>query len=281
MEDVIKEIKLQLYERINSPLASTFFVSWCIWNWKFIVILLSEISIYDKLSYINTMLYPGIDNLWAWINLLFGPLLATFFYIYIYPYPAKKVYEYVRNQQKEMKKIRQKIEDEHPMTQAEAKQLREKTLETKYQLEKQFDTEVDRNNKLETEIKFLREKIAKLQAEADQFDSNSNSYSEAKDRFHDAFKLDLKDTKTQETILRILLEIAAANDYVSIDNTASNISFHLGIPKYVIETYIQILLRAGFLLRDENKVQLSSTGKVLHERKDFSQLEDTLDDLNK
>lgn len=36
MNELTKSIKAVLYERIQSPLAGTFLISWLVWNWKII-----------------------------------------------------------------------------------------------------------------------------------------------------------------------------------------------------------------------------------------------------
>ncbi len=48
LEEFSKTVKAQLYERANSPLIGSFLIAWCIWNHRFIMVLLSELSFQEK-----------------------------------------------------------------------------------------------------------------------------------------------------------------------------------------------------------------------------------------
>jgi hypothetical protein len=41
VNEIVKSAKAQLSERIASPLIGSFVISWCLWNYKFLVILFS------------------------------------------------------------------------------------------------------------------------------------------------------------------------------------------------------------------------------------------------
>lgn len=57
LDDVIKTVKAQLYDRVTSPLSGAFIIAWCGWNWKFIVLLISDMPVIQKFSYAETTLY--------------------------------------------------------------------------------------------------------------------------------------------------------------------------------------------------------------------------------
>lgn len=67
-------------------------------------------------------------------NGLLMPLLITLAYIFIIPYPAKFVYSFWKNKQKEIQEIKQKIDDETPLTKEQSKKIRQdfKKLESIY-----------------------------------------------------------------------------------------------------------------------------------------------------
>lgn len=115
-DDVIKTIKAQLYDRVTSPLFGTFLMSWLGWNWHLPVLFLFDSSthIIDKFGYVSSTLYPD-RSAYLCQGLLY-PLLTTAFFIGIYPWFARPVYGYWRNQQKKQKELQQKIDDETTLT---------------------------------------------------------------------------------------------------------------------------------------------------------------------
>lgn len=158
LDDVVKTVKSQLYDRLNSPLSSTFIIAWCLWNWRFILLLVSDINVLEKFSHVETKIYPSWYELFT--NGIFCPLITTILVIFVYPIPSMYVYEYSRNQQKKLKEIRQKIDDEMPLTKEEAKEIRHRVFETEH--------------KYESERKQREERIKELEMELDQRVSKTN-----------------------------------------------------------------------------------------------------------
>ena len=122
MEDLIKSIKAHLYDRATSPLIGTFAVSWALWNYRFVVTVFSSMDAHEKFDYISTFLYSSSEA--CLLTGILYPLLTTLAFIFVYPYPARYVYSFVRKRQKELKEIKQQIEDETPLTHAESRKLR-------------------------------------------------------------------------------------------------------------------------------------------------------------
>lgn len=123
MDDLVKSVKAQLYDRVSSPLLASFFISWLAWNHRlFIVLASSEFKVGQKFHYVDNFLYPGVYQVvcqgFLW------PLLSALVILIVYPVPGRWVYEYVRKEQKRLKEIQQRIEDETPITQEEARELR-------------------------------------------------------------------------------------------------------------------------------------------------------------
>lgn len=120
-EDLQKEIKSHLYDRVRSPLTGGFIVSWCIWNWRIIFTLFSDLAYTAKIAELNCL----IDNSGSWhLKLWLFPLITALLYIFVYPYLAKFPYEFSETRKKELKEIKRGIEDETPITQEEANRLR-------------------------------------------------------------------------------------------------------------------------------------------------------------
>ncbi|MCP4491660.1 MAG: hypothetical protein GY820_30795 [Gammaproteobacteria bacterium] len=153
-EDVTKSIKSSLYDRVSSPLFGAFTLSWCIWNYKLLLTLLSSMDVQSKIEHIETVLYPGYKAL-----LLTGfayPLVTSVLFILIYPIPAKFIYKYWHSQQIHLKKIKQDIEDESPLTIEESREIRREILN----LESQYDAELNRRG---AENDRLRELVRDLE----------------------------------------------------------------------------------------------------------------------
>lgn len=177
-EDVTKSIKSSLYDRVSSPLFGAFTLSWGIWNYKLLLALLSSMDVQNKIKYIETILYPDYQTL-----LLIGfayPLVASVLFIFIYPIPARFIYQYWHSQQIHLKTIKQNIEDEIPITIEESRDIRREILN----LESQYDAELNRrsaeNDRLrelvrDTENELLNAKQKNSQKLADKTQNSNDS----------------------------------------------------------------------------------------------------------
>lgn len=143
LKDVQNSIKAKLYDFTYSPFLSSMIISWIIINHKYILIYMASYDLDKKLSLLKqydfTLYTPWFNIPWAfniWLPILFG-----LFYTFIYPQISKKFYEFTLKKNKELKKIKQDIEDITPVTQEEARALREsitQLTENKYELEKKL-----------------------------------------------------------------------------------------------------------------------------------------------
>jgi hypothetical protein len=123
MDDLIKSLKAQLYDRVTSPLLSSFLLAWVAWNHRlFVVLISSDFKGREKFAYVDEILYPHWQQV---VGRGFAlPLLSALFILLIYPIPSRWVYQRVRADQKRLKEIQQKFDDQTPMTIAEARELR-------------------------------------------------------------------------------------------------------------------------------------------------------------
>ncbi len=120
-DDLAKTIKAQLYERATSPLSGAFILSWVAWNYRFVLALISSLSFPDKIAYIDAHIFPTYEE--VFLRGALFPALSAMALIVLYPYPAKFFYEVSRKLQKELKDLQQKIDDEMPMDQEEARRI--------------------------------------------------------------------------------------------------------------------------------------------------------------
>ncbi len=154
LDDLSKSIKAQLYERVSSPLLASFCLSWVAWNYRFVMVIVSSVPFVEKISYIDTHIFPTNQQVLLQGSLY--PLLTALFLIFAYPIPAKYVYEYWRKRQRELKEIQQRIDDETPLSREEAREIRREALKTSLD----YDKEVQSKS---AEIARLKELIEELQ----------------------------------------------------------------------------------------------------------------------
>ncbi len=154
MEDVIKTIKAQLYDRATSPLSGAFIISWCLWNWRVLVILFSDMPVDEKFIYIDTKIFITSSDLI--LNSMVYPLIPTLLIIFLYPWPARFVYEYSRVQQRKLKEIQQKIEDEEPLTKEQAREIKANVTEKESRFENTLNRKDEKIQVLENLNKELQ-----------------------------------------------------------------------------------------------------------------------------
>lgn len=135
MNDLIKTLKAQLYDRAVSPLFASFAISWVAFNHRLIVVMISGMPVEKKFAYIDNVLYPGYQAL---LPTILYPLLSACALIFLYPIPARIVFKHVRSEQKRLKEIQRAIEDETPITQEEASELRASIRKAKREFEDQI-----------------------------------------------------------------------------------------------------------------------------------------------
>lgn len=161
IDELTTTIKAQLYERVNSPLLSSFVLSWCGWNYKFLLVVFSGMSSYEKITFIEMNLFS--DPTAIWMRGILYPLATTLLYIYVYPVPAQSIYRYVKIQQRELKKIQQSIDDESPLSKEQARKIRKEALENQLKYESEIDAKISENSRLKELISDLQQRLDKAE----------------------------------------------------------------------------------------------------------------------
>jgi|WetSurMetagenome_2_1015567.scaffolds.fasta_scaffold43183_3 hypothetical protein len=228
LDDVIKTVKAQLYDRATSPLSGAFILSWCGWNWKFLFLLISDMPVMQKFSYAEATLYPTF-----FASMLTGfiyPLLTTAFIIFIYPIPARFVYGYWRNQQKKQKEIQQKIDDEEPLTKEEARKIRSSALQLEISYEEEREQREARIKELESAVKSIQDKTEKPSLTSSPRRNNkSENIDEANS--HVAEKLQI-------------LQRVAEDKFISRDRFTNGLPTNESIK---VEHFIDVLVKGNYL----------------------------------
>lgn len=130
----------------------------------------------EKITYIDTHIFPTCTQV-ALQGTIF-PLLSALFIIFIYPIPAKYVYQYWRKQQRDLKEIQQKIDDETPLSKEDARRIRREALKASIE----FDKEIENKS---TEISRLKDIINELERSNTVTTSKDNSLSEKQTELSD------------------------------------------------------------------------------------------------
>ncbi|MFB2653443.1 hypothetical protein [Shewanella seohaensis] len=116
-DQVSNTIKSVLNDRVSNPLTGSFLFSWCIWNYKILIILLSSMTPYEKNNAIDIYIGTSIpflewnETLEYWLtNGIVFPLLSALAYIYLYPRFSIKVYKHWLNDNKKLKELKTEVE---------------------------------------------------------------------------------------------------------------------------------------------------------------------------
>lgn len=170
LEETNRSVLDYLRDRTTSPLLGAFLISWAIWNYKCVLALLSYIPLEEKIAFIEGTLYT--EWLLNVIYLFLGPLTTSVLFLFLYPYPAAKVFEFWRKKQKELRDIKQQIEEESLLTLEESKRIRRQVIEIQSDYEEQL-------RKNQQEIENLKEALTESQEDMEKAYEEMNSVKSA------------------------------------------------------------------------------------------------------
>jgi hypothetical protein len=156
-KEIVESFKDQINERLSSPLTGSFAIAWLIWNYKFIVILMSANTVTKTFELIHKICFPDLSSLI--LNGFLYPFLSTCIYIFLVPYPSRIAYAFTRNCQKVLTGIRQQIDDETPLTKEEAKKLRKELRAKEREVEQELNDKNAEIDRLKAEIEELKNSL--------------------------------------------------------------------------------------------------------------------------
>jgi hypothetical protein len=181
VEDIIKSIKAYLYDRSVSPLFGAFILSWCVWNYKFLLVIFSTQEVASKFELIDA-LYKSISISFEYfsfdvsprlVNGLILPVITTYGFLYYYPRLAKPVYEYSLKRQQELNSIKKQNSEERLLSVSESRELNKKLA----MLESEYDQEL---KEASDRIKALTEAISNFEKRAPIKDESSIVFTDDK-----------------------------------------------------------------------------------------------------
>lgn len=166
MDEVIKSIKAFLYDRAVSPLFGAYIAAWSVWNYRVFVTLLDGDSRFSEKmaffdAYFGAIPYQFNGHyyylLGSIVHGILCPAALTFVYLYFYPWLAKPVYIHSLAKQKELKEIKQDVENARLLTVDESRNLQKEIEQLRYKADEDAQ-------RLRTRISSLTETINNLES---------------------------------------------------------------------------------------------------------------------
>jgi hypothetical protein len=151
MNEYLISIKAYLYDRAVSPFFGAFVFSWISWNYKFLMIVFSDINVHEKINYISNNIYPYFNE-WLRVGVVL-PFISAMAFVFLYPVIAIPTFLYARKAQKILHDLKQKIDGEKLLSKNESREL--KKILFSHQI--QFQEEID---KKDNEIELLKKMLA-------------------------------------------------------------------------------------------------------------------------
>lgn len=254
MEDFFKSIKAYLYDRSVSPLMGSFAISWLLWNYKVVMIVLSSEKIENKFLMIDSIYQESnlcilkMSVSGVFLDGLLAPILMSIFYIFCYPYIAIPVYEFSLKKRKRLRDVKNKVEDLQLLTLEESRRLYREmaTLE----------------NKHETEISSYRGRVDALNREIKKLTSshkeNRETNSSETTNVKNFERLDV----TAEKILSLFSGLKDGHGWTAA-SIEENIDIHIDKIRFNLDSLVErdFIFKNGTIDDDEIFYQLGPDGR--------------------
>ncbi|MFA0055373.1 hypothetical protein [Vibrio echinoideorum] len=157
LADAMTSIKAYLYERAASPLLGSLIVSWCAWNYKFLLLWVSGMKFPEKLRYVHVLYSSDYE---IYLQGIVFPFLTSMVYLFLFTYPAEWVYRFSLDRQKVLNDLKNDKQENELLTVEQSKAVRNQLSDT----ERQFDEQLERKDRAievrDREIEELRNQLA-------------------------------------------------------------------------------------------------------------------------
>lgn len=163
MEDAIKSIKAYLYERHSNPLTGAYLIIWCIWNFRFLLIILVSDPINAKFSNIENYLFqPSYffphSLFWGPIWVYIMPLVLALLYLLALPPLSLRIYEKILEHRKTLNQTKQEIENKTLLTKEESIKMRREI----YKISEEYEEQLKKKDEQIFHLKNSLEELSKL-----------------------------------------------------------------------------------------------------------------------
>lgn len=181
--DLLKSVRFEMFERLSSPLFTTFLISWLLINYKIIFIFFGNSNLVVKLHILDNQFQHGYfcSNLFSdnfclsietipiinyfvsnsFLDNLIMPALLTSIFIFLYPILSTPVYKLWRNNRNELIKVKMKADGEEPVSNERADQLLKRIIDA----ESNNQELITKNSELRISINEKNQNIDSLESE--------------------------------------------------------------------------------------------------------------------
>lgn len=180
IKDLWNAIRLYIEDRLSSPLLTGFVFAWSIINYRFFLILFSNERFIEKIALIEKYVFPS-DEIKLYKGVLY-PLAAALIYVLIYPFVDRYIFRAWRWHQHKLIQIRQRIDEERPLSEKDRTQLLSRIYEAErkqgeetQQLDTTIESQLVRIKELEGQIESQRVSIKELEGQASAFAQNKTT----------------------------------------------------------------------------------------------------------
>lgn len=165
VKDITDSLKAKLYDFAYTPFMSSFVISWILLNHKYLLIYFGNEKLEKKLNLLHG--YPAeIANQFVY------PFSIALIYVFIYPWFGLIFYNITLYYNKESKKIKQKQEDQTPVTQEEANKIREEIEKLLKERDIYNKDQLEMREKFNNKIFGFEEIIRTNKLEKDEYDKD-------------------------------------------------------------------------------------------------------------
>ncbi|MGH8492482.1 MAG: hypothetical protein ACRERR_05180 [Moraxellaceae bacterium] len=182
MTDLWEATKEHVKARFENPLLGAFALSWLIWNYKLIIIIVGKMDPTNKIDYIASQLYA--TNLQK-IGCVAAPLVFSLFYLLIYPELDRWLSVQVEQRRIKKSQALERVQHGRLLTATESKELQGKMIELeieKQRLVKEAQDEAHRISRALTLVTSdhirVKDDLIKLQGESEKDYKKQFSWSE-------------------------------------------------------------------------------------------------------
>ena len=130
VKEFSKSMKAKMYDFTYTPFMSSMVIAWIVLNHKYLLIYMSSYDLDKKLKLLENYdfsLHTPYNIPYAYN--IFLPIFFGLLYTFLYPIVSKVFYDYTLKKNKELKKLKQKIEEDTPILIDEAIALKKENYD--------------------------------------------------------------------------------------------------------------------------------------------------------
>lgn len=166
--EFLRQVTNYLSDRFLQPLSAALLLSWAVWNYKIIMIVISFDSINVKFKNLKVVQYHEVFSIFGysvesfWWYGFFMPIISAVLFIYAYPYAAIHALEYTIDRQEKVNYLRRRRRESELVDNARARELIKENTQLKIENEKIAFSADQKEKSLTETINILEDRIKKF-----------------------------------------------------------------------------------------------------------------------